>query len=70
MKFFLLFTVLFLFFGLSFAFSQDLIILIDGNVIAESGTHEELLSAGKKYAELFEIQSKYYLEEVVMDVVR
>jgi len=38
----------------------DRVLLIDGKEIGESGTHEELLSAGGKYAELFEIQSKYY----------
>ena len=41
----------------------DRIILLDGAVIAEEGSHEELLSAGGKYAELFEVQSKYYREE-------
>ena len=42
----------------------DRIILLDGKGIAEMGTHDELLALGKKYAELFEIQSKYYKEEV------
>ena len=45
----------------------DRVIFIDGETIAESGTHEELLSAGNKYAELFKVQSKYYQEEVEMD---
>jgi len=40
----------------------DRIILIDEGGIAEIGTHDELLRAGKKYAELFEIQSHYYRE--------
>lgn len=40
----------------------DRIIMIDGEKICESGTHEELLKLGGKYAELFEIQSKYYRE--------
>ena len=40
----------------------DRVIFIDGKTIAECGTHEELLSAGKKYAELFQLQSKYYQE--------
>lgn len=40
----------------------DRIILLAGKVIAESGTHEELLAAGAAYANLFEIQSKYYRE--------
>lgn len=38
----------------------DRIILIDGGKIAEEGTHESLLAAGGKYAELFNVQSKYY----------
>ncbi len=38
----------------------DRIFLLDGAGIAEAGTHEELMAAGKKYRELFEIQSKYY----------
>jgi ATP-binding cassette subfamily B protein len=42
----------------------DRIILLDGKIIAETGTHNELLDANGKYAELFEIQSKYYREEV------
>ena len=42
----------------------DRIILLDGKVIAETGTHEELLDINGKYAELFEIQSKYYREEM------
>jgi len=42
----------------------DRIIFLDGKIIAETGTHDELLEADGKYAELFEIQSKYYREEV------
>ena len=40
----------------------DRIILIDGKTIAEEGTHDELIKQNGKYAELFEIQSKYYKE--------
>ncbi len=40
----------------------DRIILIDGGVIAEEGTHDSLLHMGGKYSNLFEIQSKYYKE--------
>ena len=38
----------------------DRIFLLDGARIAETGSHEELMAAGKKYRELFEVQSKYY----------
>jgi len=42
----------------------DSIILIDNKTITERGTHYELMQQGGKYAELFEIQSKYYKREV------
>ncbi len=38
----------------------DRILLIEDGRIAEEGTHEGLLAAGGRYAELFEVQSKYY----------
>lgn len=38
------------------------ILMLDHGKICEEGTHEELLKAGGKYAELYEIQSKYYRE--------
>lgn len=40
----------------------DRIFLLDGNRIAEIGTHEELMELGGKYKELFDIQSRYYKE--------
>ena len=40
----------------------DRIILIADGIIAEEGTHVSLLQMGGKYAELFEIQSRYYRE--------
>lgn len=40
----------------------DRIIMIADGGIGEEGTHEELLKAGGKYAELFAVQSKYYKE--------
>ncbi|MDE7177328.1 MAG: ABC transporter ATP-binding protein/permease [Lachnospiraceae bacterium] len=40
----------------------DRIFLLDGARFAEVGTHEELMAAGGKYRELFEVQSKYYKE--------
>lgn len=44
----------------------DRIILLDDAKIAEMGTHEELLSLGGKYAEMFKTQSRYYREEAVI----
>lgn len=40
----------------------DRIFMLDGAHFAEEGTHDELMSAGGKYKELFDIQSKYYRE--------
>jgi len=40
----------------------DRIFLLDGATFAEKGTHDELMAAGKKYRELFDIQSRYYKE--------
>ena len=42
----------------------DRVILIDGNKIAETGTHDELIALGGVYANMFEIQGKYYQENV------
>ncbi len=44
----------------------DRIILLDGGKIAESGTHDELLALGGKYARMFETQSRYYSKEAVI----
>lgn len=38
----------------------DRIILLDDSKIAEIGTHQELINANGKYAEMFNVQSKYY----------
>ena len=43
----------------------DRIILVADKGIAEEGTHESLMEQGGIYAELFDIQSKYYQENVV-----
>ena len=40
----------------------DRILLIGRKGIMEEGTHEELLALGSKYAELYELQSKWYRE--------
>ena len=42
----------------------DRIIYLEDGRIAEEGSHAELMAAGGKYRELFDIQSKYYKEEV------
>lgn len=40
----------------------DRIIMIDNGGICEEGTHDQLLKLGGKYADLYEVQSKYYRE--------
>ncbi len=46
----------------------DRIILIGAGGIAEMGTHEELMEAGKEYAHLYEVQSRYYTEGGMEDL--
>ncbi len=40
----------------------DRILLFENGCILEEGTHEELLKRGGKYAEMYEVQSRYYKE--------
>ena len=42
-------------------FCERIIFVADGGIL-EAGTHEELLKKNSAYAELFEIQSRYYQE--------
>ncbi len=42
-------------------FCDRILFIADGG-IAEEGTHEELLALGGRYANLFEVQSRYYRE--------
>ncbi len=42
----------------------DRILYLENGKIAEEGTHEELMNAGGKYAEIYDVQSKYYREDV------
>ena len=55
-------TVVFISHRLSSTRFCDRIALLEGTHIIEEGTHEELLLKGGRYAELFEMQSKYYRE--------
>ena len=38
----------------------DRIFVLEGGIITKSGTHEELLSLGGTYAELFNLQAAAY----------
>ena len=38
------------------------IFFLDGAVLAETGTHDELMAQNGKYREIFDVQSKYYRE--------
>ena len=40
----------------------DRIIFVADGKIAEEGTHADLLSLGGQYANLFDVQSRYYRE--------
>ena len=37
------------------------VILLDGGMIAECGTHDELMASGGKYAEMCRAQAEKYL---------
>lgn len=41
----------------------DRILYMEDGVIAEEGTHAALMAAGGRYAQLFDVQSRYYKEE-------
>lgn len=41
----------------------DRVILLDRGAIAEEGTHEQLMMKNGKYAEMYNVQSKYYKAE-------
>lgn len=47
----------------------DRIILLDNSQIVEEGTHDSLLALNGIYANLFEVQSKYYKDEEVAEDV-
>lgn len=46
----------------------DRILLLENGRIIEEGTHAELLRRGGKYAEMFEVQSRYYRDDPAEEV--
>jgi ATP-binding cassette, subfamily B, bacterial len=38
----------------------DLIVVVEGSRVAETGSHDELMAAGGRYAELYQIQARAY----------
>ena len=44
----------------------DRIFLLDGADLIERGTHEELMRLNGKYRELFDVQAKYYRENLIV----
>lgn len=53
-------TVIFISHRLSTTRMTDTIYMFDSGTVAECGSHEELLSLGGKYFEMFEVQAKTY----------
>ena len=47
----------------------DRILFLEGGIITEEGTHEQLLKLGGGYAKLFAVQAKYYQEGGETDAV-
>ena len=41
----------------------DNIVFLENGEIIEQGTHEQLMKLNGKYAEMFDVQAKYYKEE-------
>lgn len=57
-------TVLYISHRLSSTRFCDRIVLIEGGKIVEEGVHGDLMARGGRYAALYEMQSKYYKEEI------
>ncbi len=45
----------------------DRILFLDSHTIAETGTHDELMRLGGKYAQMFELQAHYYRSDAEVD---
>lgn len=61
-------TVIFISHRLSSARPADKIYLMENGTVAEQGTHDELMAAGGKYAEMFELQAQNYRESLPEEV--
>lgn len=57
------YTTFFISHRLSSARSADMIYMLENGKIIESGTHSELIKAGEKYAEMYNVQAKNYLAD-------
>ncbi len=56
-------TVIFISHRLSTTKNADRIFMLEKGRVIESGTHDELMQLGGKYAEMFNLQAEKYLEE-------
>jgi ATP-binding cassette subfamily B protein len=56
-------TVIYISHRLSSAVLSDRIYVFEGGKVTESGTHEELMSAGGNYYEMFTLQASSYKDE-------
>lgn len=45
----------------------DRILFLQDGIIAEEGTHQQLLELGGEYAKLFQVQARYYQEGGAQD---
>jgi ATP-binding cassette subfamily B protein len=43
----------------------DRILLLDGHTITEEGTHDELMQLNGTYANMFRVQAKYYMDNMI-----